>query len=294
MRREAPRHHKTGRSQLVSDKLATVLFTAMGIGVIGAVLAMVAFFTATIIPLFSPIVLELERLHSLESQQDPSTFVTPPPLTFVHDADSPFMAEVYQGETGCSVVQGLSRGTGSAADQRGTWRVLAQRSIVWPETAPAPVLGSDQQGSGQGDGAADGFPVRCYGLEDSRFAVVRFRAPDTGRTDGGRSSPPSRIDVAVLELGTRRDFLPQADLAGLGPERLKELEGQRWIVEEQGRFLAMASREAPVAALEAEVQSLMVYTTPLPSIAAQTDDLVVHLRAPSLWTVSPQEPGGRP
>lgn len=245
------RHHRTLKSQLVADKVATFCFTATGLGVIGAVVGMMVFFVSTILPLLSTVQLELERLSLNESGLGE-------PAAFVHDANSPFAVEAHNHENGCNILQGLSlaashgRESAESSGTLGRWQTLVSHELVWPlEATAGPLL---RAASGQSSDSAFEPRVRCFPLRDSRFLVVR---DPQGRMTGQKSSGMANLGVAVVVLDTRRRFLASSELAELGTENLKKLEQQRWLVTDDQRFLAKASLEAPVAELQADTQVVM-------------------------------------
>jgi ABC-type uncharacterized transport system permease subunit len=231
----------------VADKLATLVFTATGMGVIAAVLGMTAFFSSTIIPLFKPIHLQPEHVQSSGPRQ----------VGFLHDGNTPFMVDTVALQSGCVVREinsaalaqnfqaSAKSATGTAAVTMAPEAILGERRIVWnladsaalPELVESGAPSSAQQASPD---AASG--IRCLSLGRSRLLLQDTASP-------GR--------VAIVELGIRRVFLQSSEAASISPEQLRTLEKDRWSIRD-GRFLSKASLEAPVAELKV---SLTVFAT---------------------------------
>lgn len=243
-------HHQTSRSQLVADRLATVVFTTTGMGVIAAVLGMMAFFTTTIFPLFEPIRLEPEHLQSAGPRQ----------VGFLHDGNTPFLVDAVVLNGGCAVrelnaavlkqaLQATKKtGEGSGASDVSQAAILDMRRIVWDPLDPAgqPQLADSVSSEAAEPPVANSPQMRCLPLGRSRFVV---------------QDPSNPGRVAVVELGIRRVFLPDAEALGLAPEQLQALEKYRWSIR-GSRFLSKASLEAPVAELKVSLVVLASLAVP--------------------------------
>jgi ABC-type uncharacterized transport system permease subunit len=247
MRLITKKHHKTLKSQLVADKLATFLFTVVGLGVIAAVIGMMLFFTSTVIPLFEPIKLELQGLREPEPAVEAGLSTLP--LAFVHDVNAPYLAEVYSTDEGCLIAEGVmqaqTQGNKARSPQR-DFIPLRRVWLEWPQAQDVPVLNLSQSGRSQASDLSVNPttpPLRCHAVGKSRFLVQEV-------SESGRA--------AVIDLAVKRMFLGEAQLAELSAADREQLLKSRWLVKPDGRFLVKASSQAPTAALD---PSLTLLTT---------------------------------
>jgi ABC-type uncharacterized transport system permease subunit len=236
-------HHQTTRSQLVADKLATVVFTATGMGVIAVVLGMMAFFSSTIFPLFKPIHLQPEHVQSTGPRQ----------VGFLHDGNTPFMVDAVAVQGSCVVREinaatlaknfqaGAKSSAGSVPVTMPPESILGERRIAWNVVDPAAQPELVDSGS-----SAPVSGIRCLSLGSSRFLLQD--SASLGR-------------VAIVELGIRRVFLQSSELASASPEQLRVLERDRWSIRD-GRFLSKASLEAPIAELKVSLAVLATLALP--------------------------------
>lgn len=217
--------HRTKRSQIVADHLATILFTFMGLGVVAAVLGMVVFFAATIFPLFGGV--QLKPLVKVDNGHSVAAFA--------RDPDAPILAAAVNSEGGCELQVFLAENK-DVVDKVAV-APLEIFGLFWPSGVGVDASSESKEITAVSSGELRTSNILCGHVENSVFLM----------TDGGGADQSSR--QALVKLSIRRDFIDDADLSRLGPELISKLTVDGWATR-GSEFYAKASPEAPVSRLE--------------------------------------------
>lgn len=236
---------KTAPSQLLADRVSTWVFRLTGLGVIAAVLGMLVFFLATVLPLFSPPQLTLlsQRPEAFFGQLE----------SFRRDSIAPFLIEVVSDQKGtCRLLSAAAplHHEGKHA------QALQSLSLAEVSGTPVDVIGS---GAGSPDFSRRGMSSEqtywCRGIGPS-LILTASAAVRSGDESVGTGSATT---FSVSEILISRRFLGSTEVASLSQNVLSSLDQRGWAVQDRV-FYARASSQAPVAILSPALRSVVTFS----------------------------------
>jgi ABC-type phosphate transport system permease subunit len=239
---------KTPPFQLAADRLATWLFRFTGFGVILAVLGMLVFFLATVVPLFSPP--QLSRLVKSDRAD------TDQLIAFRRDSVAPFLIEVRRsgGEWGGCRLYASAAPLLSAGLEPGALLSLPLEAVNGSPLRNLNELPSAEAASGSDTGAGRFLDAAwCRGVGPSLVLTAASAGAANAESDSSRTYNVSELTVA-------REFLDADRVAALPGSLVESLSERGWAI--QGNvFYAQASKIAPVAVLTPSFKPVLTFTT---------------------------------